>query len=76
MADASTWEPIVTVAAGIIGVATLAVLVSKNSNTVGVVNAAGSAFSGSLATALSPVTGTGGSSGYYGASGSSLFPIG
>lgn len=47
----------VTVGTAIIGVAILAVLVSKNSNTTGVLTSAGSAFSGALGTALSPVTG-------------------
>lgn len=52
-------EQIVTVAVAIVGVAILAVIVSKNSNTANVVKAAGDVFSGSLATALSPITGRG-----------------
>lgn len=52
-------ESIVTIATAIIGVAILAVIVSQRSNTVGVINAAGSAFSGALGTAVSPVTGGG-----------------
>ena len=48
---------IVTVLLAIVGVAVLAVIVSRNSNTTGVIQAGGSAFSGSLATALSPITG-------------------
>ena len=66
----------------IIGVATLAVIVSKNSNTTNVIGATASAFSQSLATALSPITGTSGNSQYasnwsgMSAQGSSLFPIG
>lgn len=47
----------VTVLLAIVGVAIIAVLVSKNANTTQVIGATGSAFSGSLATALSPVTG-------------------
>lgn len=56
-------ERIVTIAVAIIGVATLAVLVSKNANTAGVIKSAGGAFSQALATAVSPVTG-GGSGGF------------
>lgn len=51
---------LVAVATGIIGVAFLAVLVSKNSNTSAVIGASGTSFSQSLATALSPITGGGG----------------
>lgn len=51
------FEPIVTVAAGIIGVAIIAVLVSQRSNTAGVFAAAGGAFSNVLSAAISPVTG-------------------
>jgi hypothetical protein len=42
----------------IIGVAIVAVLVSKNANTAGVLGAGGSAFGGILKTALSPVSGS------------------
>lgn len=48
---------VVTVLTAIIGVAIIAVLVSKQANTTGVIQAGGSAFSGALGTALSPVTG-------------------
>jgi len=48
---------IVTVATAIIGVAILAVLVSPKSQTAQVVQAGGSAFSGVLGAALSPVSG-------------------
>jgi PRD1 phage membrane DNA delivery len=51
----------VVILTGIIGVATLAVLVSKNAQTPQVVTSAGSALSNFLAVAVSPVTG--GSSG-------------
>ena len=50
-------ESVVTIAVAIIGLATLAVLVSRNANTVGVIKAAGGAFNSSLGTAISPVTG-------------------
>ena len=48
---------IVTVATAIIGVAILAVLVSNNANTSGVIQSAGSAFSSALGVAESPVSG-------------------
>ncbi len=48
---------VVTVATAIIGLAILAVLVSRNANTSGVISSAGSAFSGALQVAESPVTG-------------------
>jgi hypothetical protein len=52
-------ESVVTIAVAIIGLATLAVLVSRNANTAGVIGAAGKAFSGSLGVAISPVAGGG-----------------
>lgn len=48
---------LVTIAVAIVGVATLAVLVSKNANTAGVISSAGSAFSGALNAATGPVSG-------------------
>lgn len=48
---------IVTVLVAIIGVAIVAVLVSRNAQTSQVIGAGGQAFSGALGTALSPVTG-------------------
>jgi hypothetical protein len=50
---------LVTIATGIIGLAIIAVLVSKNAQTGQVIGAGGSAFSGALAAAESPVTGSG-----------------
>lgn len=50
-------ESIVTIATAIVGVAILAVLVSKKSNTSGVIQSAASGFSNALGTAVSPVTG-------------------
>lgn len=50
---------IVTVLTAIIGVAIIAVLVSRNAQTGQVVQAGGQAFSGVLGTALGPVTGGG-----------------
>lgn len=52
------FEPIVTIIAGVIGVAIIAVLVSQKSNTANVFAAAGGAFSNILSTAVSPVTGS------------------
>jgi hypothetical protein len=51
------WEAIATIGAGVIGVAILAVLVSKNAQTPQVLGAAGSAFSNVLSAATGPVTG-------------------
>jgi hypothetical protein len=51
-------EAVVTIATAIIGVAILAVLVSQKSNTTGVIQAFGSAFSNALGVAESPVTGS------------------
>ena len=52
-------EKLVTIAVAITGVAILAVLVSKNANTAGVIKSAGGAFSDALRVAVSPVTGGG-----------------
>jgi hypothetical protein len=52
-------EQVVTVAVAIVGVAILAVLVSKNSNTAQVIKSAGDAFTGALSVAVSPITGRG-----------------
>ncbi len=51
---------ITSILTAIVGVAIIAVLVSKNANTSGVISAGGSAFSLDLGTALSPVTGSSG----------------
>lgn len=64
-------EQITVILIAIIGVATLAVILSRNSNTTGVISAASAGFSQSLAAALSPVTGSGTLSG--GASLTSIF---
>lgn len=49
-------EAIATIAGGVIAVAMVAVLVSRNSNTTGVLQAASSGFSNALGVAASPVT--------------------
>jgi hypothetical protein len=51
---------LVTVATAIIGVAILAVLVSKNAQTSNVISATSSGFSQGLGTALSPLSSGGG----------------
>jgi hypothetical protein len=48
---------LVTIAVAIVGLATVAVLVSKRAQTPAVIQASGSAFSNALAVAESPVTG-------------------
>lgn len=50
---------VIVILTAIIGVAILSVIVSKNSNTAGVLAAGSSAFSGALGTALSPINGSG-----------------
>ena len=52
-------ESLVTIGVAIVGVATLAVLVSRNANTAGVIKAGGGAFSDALRAAVSPVAGGG-----------------
>lgn len=52
----------VSIAVAIVGVALLAVLVSRNSNTAGVIGASGAAFSGALRAATGPVMGGAGNS--------------
>lgn len=56
-AEHDFWGTISVVLLSIVGVATLAVIVAKNANTVGVIQATGSAFSSGLGVALSPITG-------------------
>lgn len=50
-------EPVVTVLAGLIGLAMVAVLVSNKANTGNVIGAIGGAFSNAVSAAVSPVTG-------------------
>jgi len=58
-------EAIVTIGTAIVGVAILAVLVSRNSQTPNVLNAMGRAFATSLGAATAPVTGGGISMGSF-----------
>ncbi len=48
---------VTTIALAIVGLAVLAVLVSRNANTAGVIGAGSSGFNSALATAMGPVTG-------------------
>lgn len=50
---------VVTIATAIIGLAVIAVLVSQNANTSGVISAGSSGFAQALSVAESPVTGSG-----------------
>lgn len=51
------FDSLVTIAMGIVGVAILAVLVSKNAQTPAVIGSAGKAFAADLSAATGPVTG-------------------
>lgn len=53
----ATISAVVTIATAIVGLAILAVLVSRNANTSGVIKSAGDAFSGSIMAAISPISG-------------------
>lgn len=53
-------DGIVSIAVAIIGIAIIAVLVSKSANTAGVIANAGNAFKGILGAATAPITGGGG----------------
>lgn len=55
--DSRLWEAPLTIAAGVIGLAIIAVLVSNRANTANVLGAAGSAFSNAISAATAPVTG-------------------
>lgn len=52
-------EQVSAILLAVVGVAILAVLVSRNANTAGVLQAGGSAFSAILGAATAPVTGSG-----------------
>jgi hypothetical protein len=54
------FNSLVVIATGIIGLAIIAVLVSRNANTSGVIGAAAKGFSSTIAAAVSPVSGGGG----------------
>ncbi|HEY6019401.1 MAG TPA: hypothetical protein VIY48_05680 [Candidatus Paceibacterota bacterium] len=50
-------DQIVAILTAIVGVAIVAVIVSRNSNSANVISAASSAFASALSTAVSPITG-------------------
>lgn len=50
-------DGIITVAVAVIGLAALAVFVSKKADTSNVIKSAGSVFSNAIKTAVSPITG-------------------
>ena len=64
---------LVTVATAIVGVAVIAVIVSKQANTAGVLQAGGQSFATALGAATAPVTGGTGSLGFTG--GQSIQPF-
>ena len=53
------WEGIVSIALAIVGIAFLAVLVSRNAQTPQVISASGNAFAKALGAAVGPVMGGG-----------------
>ena len=57
---------VVTVLLAIIGVAVIAVLVSRNSNTSGLLTSGGNAFGAALSAATGPVSGSGFLNGFAG----------
>lgn len=61
------FDSLTTIAVAIVGIAILAVIVSRNAQTPQVIGSAGQAFSGAIGAAVSPVTG-GGMMGGYGMS--------
>lgn len=62
----NTWSGIVTILVAIIGVATLAVLVSRQANTAGVIKAGAGGFAEMLRAATSPIGGGYSTVGYTG----------
>jgi hypothetical protein len=66
------WTSLVTVATAIVGLAIIAVIVSKNAQTPQVIQSAAGGFAQDLAAAVAPVTGStllGGFSGFTGQGG-------
>lgn len=53
-------DAIVSIGTAVIGIAIIAVLVSKSAQTGSVISSAGTAFEGILKAATSPITGSGG----------------
>jgi len=57
-------EGLITIALAIVGLAVISVLVSKNANTTGVIQATASGFGNSIGAATAPVTGASNSYSY------------
>jgi membrane DNA delivery protein len=55
--DDRLWTGVVSIALGILGIATLAVIVSPKANTANVINAGGAAFANDIGAAIAPVSG-------------------
>ena len=53
------WQGLIAIATAIVGLAVLAVLVSKNANTAGVVQSLASGLSEDIGAAVSPINGGG-----------------
>lgn len=53
------FDGLVTIGVAIVGIAILAVLVSRNAQTPAVIGSAGQAFAGAIGAAVSPVSGMG-----------------
>ena len=62
------WSELVIIGMGFISLAALAVIVSRNANTSGVIASAGGAFAQDIGAAVSPVTGGGFGGGFGGMS--------
>lgn len=60
------FSSLVTIITAIIGVAIIAVLVSRQANTAGVISAGASGLAQDLSAAVSPVTGGSGFTGFHG----------
>jgi hypothetical protein len=68
------FRSIFTVATAIVGVAIIAVLVSRNAKTSEVISSAGNSFARAISAATAPVTGSGGGLGFGGFSGGAGYP--
>jgi hypothetical protein len=58
MMDDRLWTGLVSIALGILGVATLAVILSPKASTASVIGAGGTAFANDINAATGPVTGS------------------
>lgn len=72
----NAWQGIVSIAVAIVGIAIIAVLVSRNAQTPAVIGAASGGFAQDIAAAVSPVTGMGGMMGGMGMGMGSMMGIG